>query len=73
MSGGDTGEDIDAFTARLAQRWPQVPADIVSRLVSLYGSDGERMVEAMVGDPSLARTLHTRLAGDAQRGRPRRA
>jgi glycerol-3-phosphate dehydrogenase len=54
LSGGDTGEDIDAFTARLAQRWPQVPADIVNRLVSIYGSDGERMVEAMVGDPSLA-------------------
>jgi len=54
LSGGDTGEDIDAFIARLTQRWPQVPTDIVNRLVSLYGSDGERMVEAMVGDPSLA-------------------
>jgi len=54
LSGGDTGEDIDAFTTRLAHRWPEVPADIVGRLVSLYGSTGERLVEAMVGDPSLA-------------------
>jgi glycerol-3-phosphate dehydrogenase len=54
LSGGDIGDDIDAFAARLAQRWPQVPADIVSRLASLYGSAGERMVEAMVGDPLLA-------------------
>jgi glycerol-3-phosphate dehydrogenase len=54
LSGGDTGEDIDAFAARLQQRWPQVAAEIVSRLVSRYGSDGERMVEAMAGDPSLA-------------------
>lgn len=55
LRGGDIGDDIDAFITRLAQRWPQVSPDIVSRLVSIYGSDGERMVEAMVGDPSLAR------------------
>jgi glycerol-3-phosphate dehydrogenase len=54
LSGGDIGEDIDGFTARLLQRWPQIPADIVNRLAALYGSDGERMVEAMAGDPALA-------------------
>jgi glycerol-3-phosphate dehydrogenase len=54
LSGGDTGDDVAAFTARLQRRWPQVPADIVERVVALYGSHGERMVEAMAGDPKLA-------------------
>jgi glycerol-3-phosphate dehydrogenase len=54
LSGGDTGDDVAAFAARLMKRWPQVPADIVDRLVTLYGSNGERMVEAMAGDPRLA-------------------
>jgi glycerol-3-phosphate dehydrogenase len=54
LSGGETGEDIEAFAARLKQRWPRVPADIVERLVGLYGSNGERMIEAMAGDPALA-------------------
>lgn len=54
LSGGDTGEDLPAFVARLKQRWPEVPADVVERVVSLYGSNGERLVESMVGDPVLA-------------------
>jgi glycerol-3-phosphate dehydrogenase len=54
LNGGETGDDIGGFTARLTARWPQVPADVVERLVSVYGSNGERMVEAMVGDPRLA-------------------
>jgi glycerol-3-phosphate dehydrogenase len=54
LSGGETGDDVAGFTTRLATRWPQVPADIVERLVTVYGSNGERMVEAMVGDPRLA-------------------
>ncbi len=54
LSGGDTGDDVIAFATRLKNRWPQVPADIVDRLVTLYGSNGERMVEAMAGDPTLA-------------------
>lgn len=54
LSGGETGDDIDAFAMHLKQRWPLVPADIVDRLVTVYGSNGERMVEAMGGDPSLA-------------------
>jgi glycerol-3-phosphate dehydrogenase len=62
LCGGDTGEDVDAFAARLKTRWPQVPADIVERLVALYGSNGERMVEAMVGDPRLAERCTPELA-----------
>jgi glycerol-3-phosphate dehydrogenase len=54
LSGGETGDDVAAFTARLKQRWPEVGSDIVDRLVTTYGSNGERLVEAMVGDPRLA-------------------
>jgi glycerol-3-phosphate dehydrogenase len=54
LCGGETGDDVAGFTTRLATRWPQVPADIVERLVTVYGSNGERMVESMVGDPRLA-------------------
>ena len=53
LSGGDTGDDVGGFTARLTTRWPQVPADVIERLVTVYGSNGERMIEAMVGDPRL--------------------
>ncbi len=53
LSGGDTGEDLNAFTNQLKQRWPRVPADIVERLVEVYGSNGERLVEAMANDPVL--------------------
>jgi len=54
LSGGETGDDVGGFTARLTTRWPQVPADVIERLVTVYGSNGERMIEAMVGDPRLA-------------------
>jgi len=54
LAGGETGDDVPAFAARLKTRWPQVPADVVDRLVTLYGSNGERMVEAMAGDPVMA-------------------
>ncbi len=54
LSGGETGDDITAFAARLRRRWSQVAPDIVDRLVELYGSNGERIVEAMAGDPRLA-------------------
>jgi glycerol-3-phosphate dehydrogenase len=62
LSGGETGDDVTGFTARLTARWPQVPADVVERLVSVYGSNGERMVEAMAGDPRLAERCAAGLA-----------
>lgn len=55
LCGGDIDEDVDQYAAELERRWPRVPADIVGRLVRLYGSDGERMIEAMAADPKLAR------------------
>jgi glycerol-3-phosphate dehydrogenase len=54
LCGGGTGDDPAAFATRLKQRWPQVGADIIDRLVTVYGSNGERLVEAMAGDPRLA-------------------
>jgi glycerol-3-phosphate dehydrogenase len=54
LSGGETGDDVAAFATRLRNRWPEVAADIVDRLVTLYGSNAERLVEAMAGDPALA-------------------
>jgi glycerol-3-phosphate dehydrogenase len=62
LSGGETGDDVDAFTAKLKSRWPHVPADIVERLVPLYGSNAERMVEGMAADPMLARRCAPRMA-----------
>lgn len=55
LSGGETGDDVEAFATKLKSRWSHVPADIVERLVALYGSNAERMVEGMAGDPMLAR------------------
>jgi glycerol-3-phosphate dehydrogenase len=54
LSGGETGEEVADFAARVKRRWPHVAADIVERVVSVYGSNGERMVEAMAADPTLA-------------------
>jgi len=54
LVGGDTGDDIGAFATRVKQRWPKVPGDIVDHLIERYGSNGERIVESMAGDPTLA-------------------
>lgn len=54
LSGGDTGDDVDAYARRLQVRRPAVGADIVERLVRLYGSNAEALVEAMAADPGLA-------------------
>jgi glycerol-3-phosphate dehydrogenase len=54
LCGGEIDIDVDKFIADLGQRWSPVPTDIVGRLVRLYGGDGERMIEAMAADPTLA-------------------
>jgi len=54
LVGGATGDDVGAFATRLKQRWPKVAPDIIDRLIGLYGSNGERMVESMAADPALA-------------------
>jgi glycerol-3-phosphate dehydrogenase len=53
LSGGDIDGNITAYITHMKQRWPRVPADVVERLIAMYGSNGERMVEAMANDPKL--------------------
>jgi glycerol-3-phosphate dehydrogenase len=57
LSSGETGDDVDAYAERLQARWTRVGADVVDRLVDLYGSNAERLVEAMSADPRLAERL----------------
>jgi glycerol-3-phosphate dehydrogenase len=57
LSSGETGDDVEAYAERLRARWPRVGTDIVDRLVDLYGSNAERLVEAMSADPRLAERL----------------
>jgi glycerol-3-phosphate dehydrogenase len=57
LSGGETGDDIAGYAERLQKRWPRVPADVVDRLVEVYGSNAERLVEGMSADPVLAERL----------------
>ncbi|MGH7785933.1 MAG: FAD-dependent oxidoreductase [Candidatus Binatia bacterium] len=51
LTSGATGDDIAGFANRLHQRWPRVAADVVDRLVQLYGSNAERIVEGIAADP----------------------
>ena len=62
LGSGDTGDDIGAFAARLHARWPRVPVDVIERLVALYGSNAERMVDGIAADPVLAERFSTELA-----------
>ena len=57
LSGGETGEDVEGYARRLEKRWPRVGAAIVQRLVEVYGSNAERIVEGMSADPVLAERL----------------
>lgn len=53
LGSADTGDDVDAFMAGLRQRWPRLEAAVIERLVPLYGSHAERMVDAIAADPLL--------------------
>ena len=53
LGSADTGPDIDAFATRLKERWPRLDAAVIDRLVPLYGSHAERMVDAIAADPLL--------------------
>ncbi len=54
LGSGDTGDDVAAFAERLRTRWPRVGSDVVDRLVALYGSHAERLVDGIAVDPVLA-------------------
>lgn len=53
LGSAGTGDDVEAFAARLRERWPRLPGDLVERLVPLYGSHAERMIDAIAADPAL--------------------
>jgi glycerol-3-phosphate dehydrogenase len=47
LPGGDfPGGDLAAFTAHSRQRWPGLPAEVVARLASLYGTRLARILGA---------------------------
>ncbi len=54
LSGGETGEDIERYTRACQQRAPQVAADVCERLVGLYGSNSEVLIDMMANEPRLA-------------------
>ena len=54
LGSGETGDDVAAYAERLSARWPRVERDVVERLVALYGSHAERMVDGIAADPVLA-------------------
>jgi glycerol-3-phosphate dehydrogenase len=62
LDSGETGDDVAAFAQRLAARWPRVGRDIIERLVALYGSNAERIVDGIAADPVLAERLAPALA-----------
>ncbi|MBX3034072.1 MAG: glycerol-3-phosphate dehydrogenase/oxidase [Bdellovibrionaceae bacterium] len=53
LGSAHTGPDVDAFAARLRERWPRLDPAVIARLVPLYGSHAERMVDGMAADPLL--------------------
>lgn len=57
LGSGATGYDLDAYAARLLARLPALGRDVVVRLVNLYGSHAEAMVDAMIAEPACAERL----------------
>jgi glycerol-3-phosphate dehydrogenase len=57
LSGGATGDDVAGYVAKLGGKWPRVPGDIVRRLVDLYGSNADRIVEGIAADPERGHRL----------------
>jgi glycerol-3-phosphate dehydrogenase len=62
LGSGETGDDVGAYAERLAERWPRVDRDVIDRLVALYGSHAERMVDGIAADPVLAERYAPQLA-----------
>ena len=53
LCGGDTGDNLADYAARLHLRWPMVARDVVDRLAAVYGSEAEAIVQAMASDATL--------------------
>ena len=61
LGSGHTGDDVAGFAERLRARWPRVGRAVVDRLVALYGSNAERLVDGIAADPVLAEQFSPRL------------
>jgi glycerol-3-phosphate dehydrogenase len=57
LGSADTGDDVEAYARGLTERWPTIGADVIERLVTLYGSHAERMIDAIGADPQLGERL----------------
>ncbi len=56
LPGGDLpGADLTRFTAAAARRWPAMPAPLLARLASLYGTRMERLLGAAQRPQELGR------------------
>ena len=62
LVGGDTGDDVAGYAARLQANHPAVPRDVVERLANLYGSEADAIIESMAADPTLRERCEPSLA-----------
>lgn len=61
LPSGETGPDVDAFAAGLRERWPRLDPTLIERLVPLYGSHAERIIDGIAADPVLGERYDTAL------------
>jgi glycerol-3-phosphate dehydrogenase len=62
LGSGHTGDDVAAFADGLRARWPRLEGDVIDRLVALYGSNAERIVDGIAADPLLGERYAPQLA-----------
>lgn len=53
LCGGNLDEDIAVYVETLQAKWPTVDPTVIERLISLYGSNGERVVQGIAAEPAL--------------------
>ena len=62
LGSGGTGDDVDDYAHRLKQRTSGVDGDIVDRLVQLYGSNAQRLMEMIGADAARGERVSPELA-----------
>jgi len=51
LCGGDMSTDVDAYVGEMQSSWPRVAADVIDRLVRLYGSEAATIAADIERDP----------------------
>jgi glycerol-3-phosphate dehydrogenase len=51
LSGGGTGEDVEAFAAALSADVPRIAGEVIERLVQVYGSNARQIAAAIIARP----------------------